>query len=84
MDLRDDRHYPASILDADSQPLSTGKALVRTTQSYAAFWPQPPVDEEKLLKSAAKLQIPAGPCFAIKRIERCLLADSLHYDCHFA
>jgi hypothetical protein len=71
MELRDDRIYPATLRDVENQPLCIGKVLVRTVQSYAAFWPQLSVDHERLLKTAALLQIQEGPSFVMKRIQRC-------------
>jgi hypothetical protein len=84
MEIREDCRYPASLLDAEQQELSSGEALVRLAQHYAAFWPRLlPTDEADFLKRAALLQIRDGPTIPIKKVEPCLSAGSRHYDCHF-
>lgn len=76
------RRFPATILDQDAQPLSSGLVYFEIAQSIAVFWPRNGEVLDNLPSQAAILSDSMGGRFLIVDFQRCPAEiGTLHY--HF-
>jgi hypothetical protein len=72
---------PATLQDADNQPLASGVVLLYIDRLNGTFWLHTPIDEAKLLKNAATLQTETdGKRVKVLNLKRCASGLSEHYD----
>jgi hypothetical protein len=80
-----DGTYPATLRDKENQILSDGEARFNIKLRRGVFWPQEPINEDLILKSATAVQTSKGHTAAILKIKRCPaeFPPAVHFDFEF-